>query len=246
MYCTDITRLLHKLGVAQYEPKEWRLLIDSSKRLLKCVLLHNANQIDSVPLAHSSTSVQDNHDAVKYVQEKILYDVHEWLMCVDLKMVNILLRQKSGFTKYLCFLCTWRVGTEQNITQSEWPACEELMPCRTRNIIMDPLANRDRILFPPLHIKLGFIKQFIKALEKDGDCFEYLCQAFPGLTIEKLKAGVFHGPQIRQLNRDPEFENSMSKVEHEAWKTFVQVVKNFLGNNKARNYKEIINKMLIA
>ena len=54
--------------------------------------------------------------------------------------------------------------------------------------------------------------------------------------MEKLKASLFDGPQIRQLTRDPEFENSMNEVELEAWKTFVLVVKNFLGNNKARNY----------
>ncbi len=100
--------------------------------------------------------------------------------------------------------------------------------------------------FLPLHIKLGLIKQFTKALDKDGDCFTYLCQAFPGLTIEKLKAGIFDSPQIRQLIRDPEFENSMNEVELEAWKAFVLVVKNFLGNNKARNYAELVNNMLTA
>eukprot|EP00795_Rhopilema_esculentum_P009945 gene9945-18558_t len=161
-------------------------------------------------------------------------------------MVYILLGQQSGFTKYPCFLCMWDIRDRaQHYIKREWPVREELVPCRARNIINEPLVNRNRILFPPLHIKLGLIKQFTKALDKDGSCFQYLCQAFPGLTIEKLKAGIFEGPQIRQLIRDPEFENSMSKMEHEAWKTFVHVVKNFLGNNKARN-KELVNKMLIA
>ena len=70
------------------------------------------------------------------------------------------------------------------------------MPCRARNIINNPLVDRGRILFPPLHIKLGLIKQFTKALDKDGGCFTYLCHAFSGLTIEKLKAGIFDGPKI--------------------------------------------------
>ena len=106
--------------------------------------------------------------------------------------------------------------------------------------------DRDKILFPPLHIKLGLIKQFTKALDKDGGCFAYLCHAFPGLTTEKLKAGIFDGPQLRKLIRDPEFENSMNKVELEAWKAFVLVVKNFLGNNKASNCVELVANMLIA
>ena len=62
--------------------------------------------------------------------------------------------------------------------------------------------------------------------------------------MEKMKAGIFDGLQIRQLIRDPEFENSMNEVELEAWKAFVLVVKNFLGNS--RNYAELVNNMLTA
>ena len=134
----------------------------------------------------------------------------------------------------------------QHYTKKGWPLREELVPCKERNVINDPLVVRDRIRFPPLHIKLGLIKQFTKDLEKDGDCLTYLCQVFPGLTMEKLKAGMFDGPQIPQLIRDPEFENSMKKVELEAWKAFVLVVRNFLGNNEGRNCAEHVNNMLTA
>ena len=126
----------------------------------------------------------------------------------------------------------------QHYTKKNWPLREELVPCKERNVTNDPLVDRDRILFPPLHIKLGLIKQFTKALDKDGDCFTYLCQAFPGLTMEKLKAGIFDGPQIRQLIRDLEFENSMNEVELETWKAFVLVVKNFLGQNLRRTHQQ--------
>ena len=246
MYCTDIAQLLHKLGVPQYKPEDWRLFIDSSKRSLKCVLLHNGNQFASVPLAHSTT-LKEKYEAVKYVLEKIRYDQHGWLLCVDLKMVNFLLGQQSGFTKYPCFLCMWDSRDKaQHYTKQDWPVREELVPCKAKNLINNPLVDRDKILFPPLHIKLGLIKQFTKALDKDGGCFAYLCHAFPGLTIEKLKAGIFDGPQLCKLIRDPEFENSMNEVELEAWKAFVLVVKNFLGNNKARNYAELVANMLTA
>ena len=95
-----------------------------------------------------------------------------------------------------CFLCMWYSWDHaQHYTKKDWPLREELVPCKERNVIDDPLVDRDRILFPPLHIKLSLIKQFTKALIKDGDCFTYWCQAFPGLTMEKLKAGIFDGPQ---------------------------------------------------
>ena len=130
----------------------------------------------------------------------------------------------------------------QHYTKKDWPLQEELVPCKERNVINDPLVDRDRIFFPPLHIKLGLIK----ALDKDGNCFTYLCQVFPTLTIEKLKAGIFDVPQIQQLIRDPEFENSMNEAELEVWKAFVLVMKNFLGNNKARNYAKLVNNILTA
>lgn len=32
---------------------------------------------------------------------------HRWMICVDLKIVNFLLGQQSGYTKYLCYLFLW-------------------------------------------------------------------------------------------------------------------------------------------
>ena len=172
--------------------------------------------------------------------EKIGYDQHKWFICVGLKMVNFLLGQQSGFTKCPCFLCMWDSRDRaQHYTKKDWPLQEELVPFKERNVINDSLVNRERILFPLLRIK-----HFTKALDKDDDCFTYLCQAFTGLTMEKLKAGIFDGPQIQQLIRDPEFKNSMNEVELEAWKAFVLIVKKFLGNNEATNYAELVNMLI--
>ena len=46
------------------------------------------------------------------------------------------------------------------------------------------------------------MKEFVKALDKDGDCFQYICKSFASLDNEKLKAGIFDGRQIRQQMRD--------------------------------------------
>ena len=159
-------------------------------------------------------------------------------------MVNFLLGQQSGYTKYPCFICKWDSRDRaQHYVKKEWPAREQLVPGAS-NIINEPLVDREKILFPPLHIKLGLMKQFTRALDKDGRCFNYLWRAFPGVTIEKLKAGIFDGPQIRQLIKDTEFENSMNTLECAAWRSFVQVVNNFLGNKKAANHATFINSMI--
>ena len=78
------------------------------------------------------------------------------------------------------------------------------------NILHDPIISRDKIIFPPLHIKLGLMKQFVKALNTDGECFQFIVSAFPALSFEKIKAGVFDGPQIRALVHDEDFVTKMS------------------------------------
>jgi hypothetical protein len=44
VFCNDIGNLLKKTGLSGYDPREWRLFIDSSKRSLTCVLLNNGNK----------------------------------------------------------------------------------------------------------------------------------------------------------------------------------------------------------
>ena len=50
-YCTNILGLFTSLGLP-HNPSDWRLFIDSSKRSLKGVLLHNGNKYPSIPIAH--------------------------------------------------------------------------------------------------------------------------------------------------------------------------------------------------
>jgi hypothetical protein len=46
------------------------------------------------------------------------------------------------------------------------------------------------------------MKYFVKALERNGPAFSFLCDESPRLSTEKIKAGVFIGLQIRQLFRN--------------------------------------------
>ena len=149
---------IHKEYLLFFYKENWRLFIDSSKRSLKCVLLRNSNRFASVPLAHSTT-LKEKYEAMKYVLEQIRYDQHEWDICVDLNMVNLLLGQQSGFSMYPCFMCMWDSRDRaQHYMKNDWPLREELVPCKASNIINYPLVDRHMILFPPLHIKLGLIE----------------------------------------------------------------------------------------
>ena len=245
IYCTDVEGLLFAMDLSAYRSNDWRLFINSSKRSLKCVLLHNGNQYGSIPIGHSVT-LKENYENIKVVLERLKYCVHQWLICVDLKIMNFLLGQQEGHTKYPCFLCyCGSRANEEHWVRKEWSPRNTIKPGE-QNIVNNPLVDRKNMILPPLHIKLGLMKQFVKTLDRSGDCFEYICSTFSGLSYEKKKAGRFDGPQIRTLLRDQYFVTTMTVVEARAWKVFSKVVYNFLGNKRADNYIELVEELLLS
>ena len=88
------------------------------------------------------------------------------------------------------------------------------------------------------------MKQFVKALDKHGICFNYIVKKFPSLSMEKLQAGIFHGPQIRKLFQDQAFTSHMTALESAAWCSYVSVVREFLDNTKASSYQHLVDLML--
>jgi hypothetical protein len=67
---------------------------------------------------------------------------------------------------------------------------------------------------------------------------------FLACQLKKIKAIVFDGPQIRQLIKDEHFIGTMSEHEKNAWLSFKDLIKNFLGNTRANNCTEIVVKLL--
>ena len=243
IFCNDIKGLMFEMGIKNYVPLDWRLFIDSSKRSLKCVLLYNGNKHGSLPIGHS-TKMREKQETIAFVLEKLSYYDHQWKICVDLKMVNLLLGQQGGYTKYPCFICLWnRRSKKDHWIEKNWPIREDMVVGKN-NVTHQPLVERNRIILPPLHIKLGLMKQLVKALDRDDECYRYLGRKFPSLSTEKIKAGIFDGPQIRELMKDQQFENSMNNVERNAWSSFTCVINNFLGNHKADNYSALVEHML--
>ena len=90
------------------------------------------------------------------------------------------------------------------------------MKVGSHNIIHESLVNTNNVLLPPLHIKLGLMEQFTKALRKDGECFQNFRSKFPKLTDAKINEGVFLGPDIRTLMKDEQFVSTMMSVEKNA------------------------------
>lgn len=90
----------------------------------------------------------------------------------------------------------------------------------TNNLINEAFVGQDKVSFPPLHIKLGLMKQFTKAHDKDGACFTYMGQKMPGLSTEKLEVGILYGPRILQFVNDASFVDTMTNVERRAYTSF--------------------------
>ena len=81
------------------------------------------------------------------------------------------------------------------------------------------------VFLPPLHIKLGLMKNFVKAMNQEGDGFKFLKDFFGAHKSDaKLKAGIFVGPEIRKLMLNEEFDSRLNPVELAAWNALKSVV----------------------
>ena len=75
VFCDNVSELLGELGILSYNPEEWRLFLDSSKRSLKCVHLHNGNKYGTVPIGHS-TVLKEQQDDIRTVMDLFEYHQH--------------------------------------------------------------------------------------------------------------------------------------------------------------------------
>ena len=164
-------------------------------------------------------------------------------VCGDLKAISVVLGQQGGYTKFPCFLCEWDSRAKaKHWNQKVWP--KRTLKVGEKNVRFESLVDPKKVILPPLHIKLGIMKQFVKALQKDAETFKYLSSKFLSLSEAKLKDVVFVGPDIRKLMKDNNFENVMNDVERSAWNSFKDVVTKFLGNQKDPDFENIVKNML--
>lgn len=227
-----------------FRPTDWRLFIDASKSSLKAVLLHNGNVNPSIPVAYA-VNKKETYEVMVDILKGIKYSDFKWKICADLKVVAILMGMQGGYTKYCCFLCRWDSRAKiDHYNQKDWPIrCD--YEAGWYNIKQTPLVDSKDVILPPLHIKLGLIKNFVKALDSTGEAFQCLTRIFPKISEAKLKEGIFIGPQIKELMKSEEFKCYLSSDELAAFESFKNVVSGFLGNKKARNYRELIEELLL-
>jgi len=108
---------------------------------------------------------------MKILMEAINYDKFKWRICVELKVIALLLGLQQGFTKYCCFICE-RDSRDRSLhySRKDWPARKSLEP-GIINVENQPLVKLSKILFPFTHLKLGLTKNSMKAMNQEEAAF---------------------------------------------------------------------------
>ena len=125
--------------------------------------------------------------------------------------------------------------------QQEWMLRQGLKS-GMHDIQSHPLIEPNKILLA--HIKLGVMKNFVKTMERESSGFAFLQKKFPQISMEKLNAGIFDDPQIRELMNNPTFNKALGKAKLSAWHSLKSIVINFQGNHLSEEYEKEIEGLL--
>lgn len=152
--------------------------------------MHNGKKYPALPVAYTNQK-EETYDNFSNLLTKINYDKYRWKLCGDLKVVAIVSSLQQGYTKHMCFLCDWDTRrTGLHYYRKHWnPRTDHQIGAL--NVIKEPLVFRQDILLTPLHIKLGVMKNFVKSLDKSGEAFRNLVKKFPGISVAKIKEGIY-------------------------------------------------------
>lgn len=239
--CPDIPRLFSVLN-QPFTQHEWRLFIDGSKTSIKAVLLHIGNQKPSVPVAFA-IGLKEGFESMRKIIDFIQYRRFNFQIVADFKVIGFLMGFKN-YPKFPCFLCEWDSRNyAEHWTRATWPMRRGYTPGE-KSVLENPIVPRDRIILPPLHIKLGLMTNFVKAIGDNAEAINYLENMFPRLSKAKIDHGIFVGPQIRKVMHSDEFQNLLTRDQERAWTSFEAVVDGFLGNKRSSNYRQLVERML--
>ena len=180
------------------------------------------------------SAVGIDHDSTQWRlfidSSTIIYAQFKMYVYGDFKMLGVFLGLQGGYTKYSCFLCLWNSTADgEHYEKMHW-----LTP-GMYYVIREPLVSREKVLLPPLHIKLGLVKQFVKVLGFEGKVFQNIRSIFFRVSDVKIKGGIFVGSQISTMLKSESKEAKINQTKNEAWQAFGGAVNGFLGYKRNQN-----------
>lgn len=78
----------------------------------------------------------------------------------------------------------------------------QLLKPETHNILHEPLVELNKIILPVHHVKSGFMKNFVKMMDKTQESFLYVSTKFPHLSKATIKDSILVGSQRCKLFKD--------------------------------------------
>lgn len=190
-YCWNIKELFIVL-MHRHNADDWRLFIDGSSESLKAALVHNGNKLPTIPVAYGR-GVKETYASMQAIIMLTQYNEHKWQICGDLKVVAILMGLKQGYCKHQCFLCLWE-GRKDALHYDythKWPIRPEVDISEWHSQVQKPLIeDRTKILLPPLHIKLGLVRNLSIKLPRDGEAYKCLHGFFRSHGVSDAKIGA--------------------------------------------------------
>ena len=108
---------------------------------------------------------------MKILLEAIDYYKFKWQICGEIKVIALLLAQQRESKKYCCFICEWDSRDRVlHYSRKDWPDKKSLETMNMQNL---PLEGESKILLPNMHLKLGLMKNFVKAMNQEETAFTY-------------------------------------------------------------------------
>lgn len=146
------------------------------------------------------------------ILERINFPAHDWLLCGVVNFFYMTVGQQRGITTFPCFIYELDSrARDQGWSKNHWA------------------VRKTKILQTTLYIKIGLLKYFSKHCLRDDMCSKNSTQKFPHSSEDKLREGVFVGPNIRQILFDSNFNSRMFTKQKDAWISFTEVTAKFLG-----------------
>lgn len=120
--CNDVEGILQELGCT-HNPEEWRFFLDSSKLILKAVLLHNGNIHLSIPTARS-VHMMETYKNMDLLLKSLSYSKYGWKICGDLKVLELFLGTVTQ--SVVVFFMTGIAEQKTNITKLKTGPSKEI------------------------------------------------------------------------------------------------------------------------
>ncbi|GBM12863.1 hypothetical protein AVEN_114949-1 [Araneus ventricosus] len=119
--------------------------------------------------------MKETYETLKHMLSSIEYSKHSWHICADLKVIAVLVGLQAGYTKFF-FFAFCASGTEgtgkKHYIKKVWPKRQFLIP-GVKNEKNEPLSASEKFLLPLLQLKLGLMKNFVKAMDCGESGFQY-------------------------------------------------------------------------